>query len=58
MPNLAIFNVRTMERVIADSLWQLHLYRWLIGLFASLALAARRHRTLRGDLVQRDVADA
>ena len=37
-PNLAIFNVRTMERVIADSLWQLRLYRWLIGLFASLAL--------------------
>ncbi len=37
-PNLAIFNVRTMERVIADSLWQLRLYRWLIGLFATLAL--------------------
>jgi predicted lysophospholipase L1 biosynthesis ABC-type transport system permease subunit len=37
-PKLAIFNVKTMEQVVADSLWQLNLYRWLIGLFASLAL--------------------
>jgi putative ABC transport system permease protein len=37
-PNLAIFNVMTMEQVIEDSLWQLRLYRWLIGLFAALAL--------------------
>jgi predicted permease len=37
-PNLAIFNVKTMERVIDDSLWELNLYRWLIGLFAALAL--------------------
>lgn len=37
-PTLAIFNVRTMEQVVADSLWQLNLYRWLIGLFAALAL--------------------
>jgi ABC-type antimicrobial peptide transport system permease subunit len=35
---LAIFNVRTMEQVVADSLWELHLYRWLIGCFAGLAL--------------------
>ena len=37
-PKLAIFNVRTMSEVVADSLWDLHLYRWLIGLFATLAL--------------------
>lgn len=37
-PNLAVFNVKTMERVLADSLWELNLYRWLIGLFAALAL--------------------
>jgi putative ABC transport system permease protein len=37
-PTLAIFNVKTMETVIDDSLWELNLYRWLIGLFASLAL--------------------
>ena len=37
-PNLAIFNVKTMEQVLADSLWELNLYRWLIGLFAALAL--------------------
>jgi putative ABC transport system permease protein len=37
-PSLAIFNVRDMEQVVADSLWELRLYRWLIGLFASLAL--------------------
>ena len=37
-PSLAIFNVKTMDRVLADSLWQLNLYRWLIGLFAALAL--------------------
>ena len=27
-----------MEQVVADSLWELNLYRWLIGLFAALAL--------------------
>lgn len=37
-PNLAIFNMKTMEEVLADSLWELNLYRWLIGLFAALAL--------------------
>jgi putative ABC transport system permease protein len=37
-PGLATFNVRTLERVIADSLWELNLYRWLIGLFATLTL--------------------
>jgi putative ABC transport system permease protein len=37
-PQLAVFNVKTLEQVRADSLWQLHLYRWLIGLFAALAL--------------------
>jgi predicted permease len=37
-PNLAIFNVRSMRQVVADSLWELNLYRWSIGLFAGLAL--------------------
>jgi putative ABC transport system permease protein len=37
-PNLAVFNVKTMAQVVADSLWELTLYRWLIGLFALLAL--------------------
>jgi predicted permease len=37
-PTLAIFNVKTMEQVVTDSMWQLNLYRWLIGLFAGLAL--------------------
>jgi putative ABC transport system permease protein len=36
--NLAIFNVKTMEQVLADSLWEVHLYRWLIGLFTALTL--------------------
>ncbi len=37
-PRLAIFNARTLEQIRADSLWELHLYRWLIGLFATLTL--------------------
>jgi putative ABC transport system permease protein len=37
-PKLAIFNIRTMKQIVADSLWELNLYRWLIGLFAALAL--------------------
>jgi ABC-type antimicrobial peptide transport system permease subunit len=37
-PNVAIFNVRTMEQVSSDSLRELNLYRWLIGLYAALAL--------------------
>ena len=37
-PNLAIFNVRTMQRVVDDSLWGLNLYLGLIGVFAALAL--------------------
>lgn len=37
-PRLAIFDVKTMEQIVTDSVWQLHLYRWLIGLFAALAL--------------------
>jgi ABC-type antimicrobial peptide transport system permease subunit len=37
-PRLAIFNIRSMEQVVRDSLWELHLYRWLIGLFSALAL--------------------
>jgi ABC-type antimicrobial peptide transport system permease subunit len=37
-PNLAVFNARTMQQVVDDSLADLHMYRWLIGLFASLAL--------------------
>ena len=37
-PGIAIFNVRTMEQVVADSLWNLTLYRWLMGWFAILTL--------------------
>jgi len=37
-PVVALFNTRTMAQVVADSLWELNLYRWLIGLFAALAL--------------------
>jgi putative ABC transport system permease protein len=38
-PNQAIFDVRTMRRVIDDSLADLRLYSLLVGLFAALALA-------------------
>jgi predicted permease len=37
-PVVAIFNVRTMAEVVDDSLWELNLYRWAVGLFAALAL--------------------
>ena len=37
-PTLAAFNVHAMSDVVDDSLWQLNLYRVLIGLFAALAL--------------------
>ena len=37
-PVVALFNIKTMAQVVADSLWELNLYRWLIGLFAALAL--------------------
>ena len=37
-PRMAIFNIRTMEQVVSDSLWNLNLYRWLIGWFAVLTL--------------------
>lgn len=37
-PAIAIFNVKTMARVVADSLWELNLYRWVVGLFATLAV--------------------
>jgi predicted permease len=37
-PKLAVFNVKTMEQVLTDSLWELNLYVRLIGLFAALAI--------------------
>ena len=37
-PRLAIFNVKTMDAVLADSMLELNLYRWLITMFATLAL--------------------
>jgi predicted permease len=37
-PRLAIFNIKTMDNVLADSMWELNLYRWLITMFATLAL--------------------
>ena len=42
-PRLAIFNVKSMDQLaVADSLWELNLYRWLIGLFAGLAVLLGR----------------
>jgi putative ABC transport system permease protein len=37
-PRLAIFNVKTMEQVMTDWMWEMNLYRWLIGMFAALAV--------------------
>ena len=37
-PNLAIFGVKTMDEVVADSLSDTSLYTWLVGSFAALAL--------------------
>ena len=37
-PRLAIFNVKTMDDVVADSLWEVRLYTWLITMFAALGL--------------------
>ncbi len=37
-PIVAFFNIKPMSQVVSDSLWELHLYRWLLGLFAILAL--------------------
>jgi putative ABC transport system permease protein len=37
-PSLAIFNVKTMNQVVDDSLWEVNLYRWIIGLFAALVV--------------------
>ena len=37
LPSQAVFQVQTMDRVIADSLADLRLYSWLIGLFAMVA---------------------
>ena len=37
-PGLAIFNARTMDQIVDNSLADLNLYRVLIGLFAALAL--------------------
>ena len=38
-PNQAVFNIKTMQRVIADSLSNRSLYLWLLGVFAGIALA-------------------
>jgi putative ABC transport system permease protein len=38
-PNQAVFNIKTMQRVIADSLSNLSLYLCLLGVFAGIALA-------------------
>jgi hypothetical protein len=37
-PRLAIFNGKTMNDVLTDSMWELNLYRWLITMFVTLAL--------------------
>lgn len=38
-PNQAVFHIKTMQRVIADSLSGLSLHLWLLGAFAGIALA-------------------
>jgi predicted permease len=38
-PQLAVFDVKTMDEVVSDSLRAVTLYRWLIGISAVLALA-------------------
>jgi putative ABC transport system permease protein len=38
LPAVAIFNIKTMTQIVGESMWELNLYRWLIGLFAALAL--------------------
>jgi putative ABC transport system permease protein len=38
-PNQAVFHIKTMQRVIADSLSNRSLYLWLLGVFAGIALA-------------------
>ena len=37
-PNQVVFNIKTMDRVIAESFADLNLYLWLIGIFAGIAL--------------------
>ncbi len=37
-PRLAIFNIKKMDEVLSDSLWELNLYRWLITMFSVLAM--------------------
>ena len=37
-PRLAIFNIKTLRQIVTESLWQLRLYRWLIGVFAAVAI--------------------
>ncbi|MGH9613076.1 MAG: ABC transporter permease [Bryobacteraceae bacterium] len=37
-PHQALFDIKTMEQVIAESISDLNLYLWLTGLFAGLAL--------------------
>jgi predicted permease len=37
-PRLAIFDIKTMDDVVSDSMWELNLYRWLVTMFATLAL--------------------
>jgi predicted permease len=37
-PAQVVFGVKTMERVVADSLADIHLYLWLVGVFAALAV--------------------
>jgi predicted permease len=37
-PYQTLFDVKTMDKVIAESISDLNMYRWLVGLFAGLAL--------------------
>jgi putative ABC transport system permease protein len=37
-PNLTLFNIKTMKRVVADSLLDFSLHAWLVGVFSGVAL--------------------
>ncbi len=38
-PGLAVYSVRTMEAIVADSIWQQRLWGTVLGIFAAVALA-------------------
>ena len=47
----ALFDIKTMDKIVAESISDEIFYRWLIGLFAALALALAIARYLRGHFI-------